>query len=64
MRSVNGTIANLSLADDAVIVDVKGDDGLAYTLSTSNDTVEKQGLIVGQAISVVVGDDGAAIGLG
>ena len=64
MRSVNGTIARLSLADDAIIVDVKGDDGLAYTLSTSNDTIEKQGLIVGQAISVVVGDDGVPVDLG
>ena len=31
MRSVNSTIAKLSLADDAVIVDVKGEVGLAYT---------------------------------
>ena len=64
MRSVNGAIAKLSFTDDAVIVDVKGEDGLAYTVSTSNDIVEKQGLVVGQAISVVAGDDGAAVGLG
>ena len=29
---VHGTIARLSLADHAVIVDVKGDDRLAYTV--------------------------------
>jgi hypothetical protein len=43
---------------------VKGEDGLAYTVSTSNDIVEKQGLVVGQAISVVAGDDRAVVGLG
>jgi hypothetical protein len=38
MRSVNGK----AKADDAVIVDVKVEDGLAYTVSTSNDIVESR----------------------